>query len=190
MRNAPSVDRGKNQFLIHSITHSRTVFCVIDDKHIVINNETPFTATVDDEIFVPHILCPSNRHGAATLQGLYQIKVKINLLRIRNIYEIIPTKRQYSLRCSIITNEPSLLPCRFVLFFPSPDSQLCFALYYVTVSIVVHCPSFGNDGCQSLFTEAFRFVVADVSNRILPPLFGCKFMQLNFEASNRLMKHA
>lgn len=85
--------------------------------------------------YLRHILCPLNRHGTATLQELYQIKVEINLLRIRNIYRMIFMKRQYFLRCSIITNEPSLLPhaCS-----PS-DSHLCIApLHYVTVSIVIH----------------------------------------------------
>lgn len=87
-------------------------------------------------------------------------------------------KRQYFQRCSIITNEPSLLP--HVSCSPS-DPQLCFALYYVTVSIVIQCPSSGNDECQSLNFSSWKRRCFE-TNLLL--LFGYKFMQSNFAATN------
>jgi hypothetical protein len=72
----------KNQFLSHfSIT---AIFCVIDDKHIAIYKRTALPLWGDfvaAKSFPNSVLSP----WRFTLQELYQIKVKINLLRIRNI---------------------------------------------------------------------------------------------------------
>lgn len=108
----------KNQFLIFD--HSK--FLVIDDKHIVINNESPFGLlyqTSPLRLFSP--LSP----WCFTPQELYQIKVKINLLRIRNVDWFILLN--VNIFCSV---QSSLMNhyCRSRLFLPKPTCN-----YYIYI---------------------------------------------------------
>lgn len=133
-------------------------FFVIDDKHIVINNESPFTlSNVSSALFFVAPLLP----WCFTLQELYQIKEKINLLRIKNIDWFI------LLNVNIFYSVQSLMNhyCRPRLFLFT-DMQLCFMLVCQSL-FTSH--QFNNDGCQNLLCP-----LKQVLNLLL------KFCQLNF----------
>lgn len=118
----------KNQFLIFDHSYVKW-FYSIDDKHIVINNESPFRLLSIHRATFQSIfrnLPPSSIRfsllpGCFSIQELNQIKVKINLLRIRKIYGFIYSIERHIYCCLCLSPISSIF--QSVGF--AIDMQLC-----------------------------------------------------------------